>query len=228
MRDTGLPPRGYPGGHRHVRALHRARLAALRGRSSRARRDRSSSAAAPSSACRTGISVRPDLARALAAGFLAGEWSRPGLGESGAAVLGRRPRWLAPLARQVLDLYPRPPHDRPRELATNIVTRPAAAKAVGARAVGAARDLDPHAHQPLAAPGARRARRRRGPRGRHRVRARLVRRPPAPGPGGLRRTPPALPGQPLAWQPAARFACSRRPSDDSRKSSGCFSTRSRR
>ena len=77
--------------------------------------------------------MRADLARALAAGFLAGEWSRSGLIESGSVVLGRRPRWLSPLARQALELYPRPPHDRPRELATNIATRPAAAKAAGAR-----------------------------------------------------------------------------------------------
>ena len=75
--------------------------------------------------------MRADLARALASGFLAGEWNQPGLVESGAAVLGRRPRWLPPLVRQVLALYPRAPADRPRELATNIATRPAAAKATG-------------------------------------------------------------------------------------------------
>ncbi|MCR6032141.1 RNA-directed DNA polymerase [Nocardioides sp. zg-579] len=133
VHDTGLPPRGYPGGHRHVRAQHRARLAALRCRSSRARRDWSSSAAAPSPDHRVAARVRADLARALAAGFLAGEWTRPGLVESGSVVLGRRPRWLAPLARQTIDLYPRPPHDRPRELAASISARPAAAKAAGVR-----------------------------------------------------------------------------------------------
>ncbi|WP_374457095.1 reverse transcriptase family protein [Nocardioides sp.] len=74
--------------------------------------------------------MRDDLARALAAGFLGGEWSRQGLVESGTVVLGRRPRWLGPLARQVLALYPRPPLDRPRELATNLASRPAAAKAL--------------------------------------------------------------------------------------------------
>jgi len=74
------------------------------------------------------------VARALAAGFLAGEWTREGLVESGAVVLGRRPRWLGPLVRQTLAIYPRPPSDRPRELAANIATRPAAAKA-GAAAV---------------------------------------------------------------------------------------------
>jgi RNA-directed DNA polymerase len=76
--------------------------------------------------------MRDDLARALAAGFLAGEWTETGLVASGAAVVGRRARWLGPLARQVLALYPRPPADRPRELATNIATRPAAEKALGA------------------------------------------------------------------------------------------------
>lgn len=76
--------------------------------------------------------MRADLARALAAGFLAGEWTQPGLVSSGAVVLGRRPRWLAPLARQVLALYPRAPLDRPRELAANIASRPAAAKALAA------------------------------------------------------------------------------------------------
>ena len=79
--------------------------------------------------------MKPDLARALAAGFIAGEWSRPGLEASGAVVLGRRPQWLSPLVRQVLALYPRAPLDRPRELATNIASRPAAARATRARAV---------------------------------------------------------------------------------------------
>ncbi|GAA4685719.1 hypothetical protein GCM10023226_24210 [Nocardioides nanhaiensis] len=77
--------------------------------------------------------MRADLARALASGFLAGEWTSAGLATSGAAVLGRRARWLTPLVRQTLELYPRPPHDRPRELATNIASRPAAAKAAHAR-----------------------------------------------------------------------------------------------
>lgn len=73
--------------------------------------------------------MRPDLARALAAAFLGGEWTEPGLVASGAGLLGRRPAWLRPLARQTLALYPRPPLDRPRELATNVASRPAAARA---------------------------------------------------------------------------------------------------
>ncbi len=79
--------------------------------------------------------MRADLARALADGFLAGEWSQEGLVVSGTLVVGRRTPWLAPLARQTLDVYPRPPHDRPRELATNIATRPAAARAARVRAL---------------------------------------------------------------------------------------------
>ncbi|MCW2738513.1 reverse transcriptase family protein [Nocardioides sp.] len=77
--------------------------------------------------------MRTDLAGALAAGFLAGDWTRQGLEASGTVVLGRRPPWLAPLVRQVLELYPRPPGDRPRELATIVASRPAAAKALGSR-----------------------------------------------------------------------------------------------
>jgi hypothetical protein len=76
--------------------------------------------------------MRADLARALASAFLAGAWTQPGLVESGSSVLGRTPKWLGTLVRQVLELYPRPPGDRPRELAGNIATRPAAAKALKA------------------------------------------------------------------------------------------------
>lgn len=79
--------------------------------------------------------MRSDLARALAAGFLGGEWTRQGLVESGAVVLGRRPRWLSPLAGQTIAVYPRAPVDRPRELATNIASLPAAAKAMHAAPV---------------------------------------------------------------------------------------------
>lgn len=79
--------------------------------------------------------MRRDLARALAASFLLGQWTQAGLVDSGASVLGRRRRWLSPLVRQTLELYPRPPLDRPRELATVIATLPAAEKAVGDRPV---------------------------------------------------------------------------------------------
>ncbi|WP_134767630.1 reverse transcriptase family protein [Nocardioides sp. 1609] len=79
--------------------------------------------------------MRPDLARALAAGFLAGEWTPAGLVESGGAVLARRRRWLTALARQTLELYPRPPHDRPRELAAVLARLPAAQRAAADRPV---------------------------------------------------------------------------------------------
>ncbi len=79
--------------------------------------------------------MRADLARALAAGFLSGDWSQEGLVASGREVLGRRPRWLPPLVRQVLVLHLRPPLDRPRELAGTIASRPAADRAVGAAPV---------------------------------------------------------------------------------------------
>ncbi|WP_299050979.1 reverse transcriptase family protein [uncultured Nocardioides sp.] len=78
--------------------------------------------------------MRADLARALAAGYLAGDWTPEGLTASGREVLGRRPQWLTALATQVHALYPRPPHDRPRELAAVITTCPAAQKAGRARA----------------------------------------------------------------------------------------------
>lgn len=73
--------------------------------------------------------MRADLARALAAGFLAGDWTKDALLAAAQDVVGARPKWLPPLVRQTLELYPRPPHDRHRELAANIATRPAAAKA---------------------------------------------------------------------------------------------------
>jgi hypothetical protein len=65
--------------------------------------------------------VRHDLAHALAAGFLAGEWSPPGLVTSGGEVIGRRPRWLRALVAETLELHPRPPYDAPRELASLLV-----------------------------------------------------------------------------------------------------------
>ncbi len=77
--------------------------------------------------------MRQDLARALAAAFLAGTWSRDGLVDSGVVVLHRRARWLPPLARQVLEVHPEPPADRPRELAALLASLPAADKARRAR-----------------------------------------------------------------------------------------------
>jgi len=56
-------------------------------------------------------------ATALARAFLAGDWNADALATRGQEVFGRRPRWLGRLARDVLELYHRPPLDRPRELA---------------------------------------------------------------------------------------------------------------
>ncbi len=96
MRDTRARLPGLPRDHRYVRARHRARVAALRCRTPRARRDRSSHAAAPrrlERRRRVGP-VRPDLARALAAGFLAGEVEPRGAG----GQRRRRARAPPPLA----------------------------------------------------------------------------------------------------------------------------------
>lgn len=58
------------------------------------------------------------VAGALADAFLAaGVWRRPELLAAGAVVLGARRRWLGPVVTAVLRGYPRPPVDRPRELA---------------------------------------------------------------------------------------------------------------
>ncbi|MFG1674109.1 hypothetical protein [Micromonospora sp. NPDC049282] len=63
------------------------------------------------------------LATALADAFLAGNgWRRADLVGQGGLVLGVRRRWLWPVADAVLAAYPRPPVDRPRELATFLST----------------------------------------------------------------------------------------------------------
>jgi hypothetical protein len=67
--------------------------------------------------------MRRELSLALAGAFLAGPWTRPGLVVSGSVVLRRRAEWLPALARQVLEVYPAPPLDAPRELAAVIATR---------------------------------------------------------------------------------------------------------
>ncbi|WFF08349.1 reverse transcriptase family protein [Micromonospora sp. WMMD1076] len=63
------------------------------------------------------------LATALADAFLASEgWRRTDLVGQGGLVLGIRRRWLWPVADSVLVAYPRPPTDRPRELAEFLST----------------------------------------------------------------------------------------------------------
>lgn len=61
--------------------------------------------------------TRTVLSRCLADAFLAGVWNESALVRRGSAALDRRPRWLLPIAREVLGSYHRPPADRPRELA---------------------------------------------------------------------------------------------------------------
>ena len=60
------------------------------------------------------------LTRALAYAFLAGTWNERALVRRGRAALDRRPPWLLPVVRDVLEGYHRPPQDRPRELAAFI------------------------------------------------------------------------------------------------------------
>jgi RNA-directed DNA polymerase len=60
---------------------------------------------------------RADIASALTAAYLAGAWTEGELVRRSATALVPRPRWLRSVAREVLASYPRPPADRPRELA---------------------------------------------------------------------------------------------------------------
>ena len=64
--------------------------------------------------------TRTALTRALAYAFLAGTWNEAALVRRGRAALDRRPQWLLPVVRAVLEGYHRPPLDRPRELAAFI------------------------------------------------------------------------------------------------------------
>ena len=84
------------------------------------------------------MSAEHTAATALAAAFLVpGPWEPTGLVERAAVTMGGRRRWLAPLARTVLDLYRDPPADRPRELAAVIqAAEPFVAAARAARRRG--------------------------------------------------------------------------------------------
>jgi hypothetical protein len=61
--------------------------------------------------------TRAYLSRCLADAFLAGVWNERALVDRAGRALDRRPAWVRQIARQVLAAYPRPPADRPRELA---------------------------------------------------------------------------------------------------------------
>ena len=64
--------------------------------------------------------IRADLARCVSAAFLAGAWNERALADRAGGALDRRCWWVRPLARDVSAAYPRPPADRPRELARYI------------------------------------------------------------------------------------------------------------
>ena len=69
-------------------------------------------------------SPRSRVAAGLASAFLAGDWNEVDLVGRARVALGRRPRWLVPLARETVAAYHRPPADRPRELAAWIDANP--------------------------------------------------------------------------------------------------------
>jgi RNA-directed DNA polymerase len=71
--------------------------------------------------------TRAHLARFLADAFLSGVWNDRALADRAARALDHRPRWLRPVAGEVLAAYDRPPLDRPRELARLIERRLAGA-----------------------------------------------------------------------------------------------------
>jgi RNA-directed DNA polymerase len=61
--------------------------------------------------------ARLSLLRGLAEALLAGSWDLDGLVERGGRLLGRRYRWLRPLARRVLEAFPGRPRPRVARLA---------------------------------------------------------------------------------------------------------------
>lgn len=65
------------------------------------------------------------VGRALAYAFLAAPtWRQAALEQEGRRTLGRWFSWLRPLVGSVLDHYPTPPADRPRQLARFLATHP--------------------------------------------------------------------------------------------------------
>jgi len=73
------------------------------------------------------MSHDPTAARGVAMALLAGSWDAPNMRRSATSALGRdrQPRWVHRLITQVLEVYPSPPADRPRELAEIIQSLPA-------------------------------------------------------------------------------------------------------
>jgi RNA-directed DNA polymerase len=73
------------------------------------------------------MSRRPTAATGMAIALLAGPWDAPAMRQSITVALGRErpPRWAHRLVAQLLEVYPRPPSDRPRELADVVQALPA-------------------------------------------------------------------------------------------------------
>jgi hypothetical protein len=64
--------------------------------------------------------AQTQIAGALAAAFLAGEWTEDALVRRGREAVAPSPRWLRRVAVAIVAAYPRPPVDRPRELAAYV------------------------------------------------------------------------------------------------------------
>src|SRR3954468_4331045 len=61
-----------------------------------------------------------DAGFVLASAFLGGAWEEEPMWRRARRAYGHAPRWLRRVVREVLRAYPRPPEDRPRELAAYI------------------------------------------------------------------------------------------------------------
>ena len=96
---------------------------------------------------------RGRLAGALADAFLAGDWSAGSLRSQGSLVMGKRHAWIRRLVEQVLEFYPEPPSDRPRELA-QFVERTRSIDEVALRADRRRRPFPAPRHRPTVATSA--------------------------------------------------------------------------
>src|SRR3954454_3527430 len=147
-------------------ARQRVRAAALRRRPAHARRASVGPAARTCPPMPASAHVT-DLARALAAAFLAGTWHADALARRGRDAIAPRPAWRPRVARAVVGAYHHPPHDRPRELATFVALQLHGLPEPRRGELAAGRDPRPSGGprvraRPLGARARRRARRRGG------------------------------------------------------------------
>ncbi len=99
---VGSTLRGYPGDHGYrIISAREARVRCSPHDSSR----RTRRVGAPTTVFDQSR-ARLSLIRGLAEAFLSGSWELDGLVERGGLLLGRRYRWLRPLARRVLATFP--------------------------------------------------------------------------------------------------------------------------